>query len=435
MMSKPDHTGSSQQRKPSRFVSAEAPVGASAAAPADPRPTDTPRAGVHRQPTTDASAGSVRFVHTSDWHVGLSRHFLDGEAQARYTAARIDAIRSIGDLADREGCSFVLVAGDVFDSNLCPGQTVRRALEAMRSIRCPVYLLPGNHDALNAVTVYRSRDFQDAKPDHVHVLDTPGPFPVACGVELVAAPLLTNAPLIDVVGDAVADLPASRMRRILVGHGVAESAAPIEGNRAAIRLAPLEQAVRSGVVDYVALGDRHTRLAIGSTGRIHYSGAPEVTSFGDAGPGEALVVELPPNGGPAVRPHRIGSWRFVEVRRHVDTAADVDDLDADLTALDPKDRTVVRTALAGTLSLSLHARLEEVLERHGQLLAGLFPWERHTDLAVMVDGSELSDLGIGGFVDAAVAELVSCAADDPDRAEAARDALSLLYRLAVGSPR
>ena len=38
----------------------------------------------------------VRFVHTSDWQLGMTRHFLEGEAQARYTAARIDAIRSIG---------------------------------------------------------------------------------------------------------------------------------------------------------------------------------------------------------------------------------------------------------------------------------------------------------------------------------------------------
>ena len=34
---------------------------------------------------------AVRFPHTSDWQLGMTRHFLEGEAQARYSAARIDA--------------------------------------------------------------------------------------------------------------------------------------------------------------------------------------------------------------------------------------------------------------------------------------------------------------------------------------------------------
>jgi len=38
----------------------------------------------------------VRFVHTADWQLGMSRHFLDTDAQARFTAARIDAVRRLG---------------------------------------------------------------------------------------------------------------------------------------------------------------------------------------------------------------------------------------------------------------------------------------------------------------------------------------------------
>ena len=36
-----------------------------------------------------AGGSAVRFVHTSDWQLGMTRHFLKGEAQARYTLSLI----------------------------------------------------------------------------------------------------------------------------------------------------------------------------------------------------------------------------------------------------------------------------------------------------------------------------------------------------------
>lgn len=42
----------------------------------------------------------IRFIHTSDWQLGMTRHFLSPDAQARFTAARIDAIKTIGSLAE-----------------------------------------------------------------------------------------------------------------------------------------------------------------------------------------------------------------------------------------------------------------------------------------------------------------------------------------------
>ena len=74
------------------------------------------------------SATGVRFLHTSDWQLGMTRHFLQGEAQARYAGARLDAVRALGALARERRCDFVLVAGDVFDSNLPSTSRVRRTV-------------------------------------------------------------------------------------------------------------------------------------------------------------------------------------------------------------------------------------------------------------------------------------------------------------------
>ena len=56
----------------------------------------------------------MRFLHTSDWQFGMTRHFLSEEAQARYTQARFDAIRTMGRIAKEKQCQFMLVCGDSF---------------------------------------------------------------------------------------------------------------------------------------------------------------------------------------------------------------------------------------------------------------------------------------------------------------------------------
>ena len=92
----------------------------------------------------------VRFIHTSDWQLGMTRHYLGDDAQARYSAARLDAVSAIGDLAKDHYCDFVLVCGDVFESNHVDRQIVVRTLEALNNHPVPVYLMPGNHDPLGA---------------------------------------------------------------------------------------------------------------------------------------------------------------------------------------------------------------------------------------------------------------------------------------------
>src|ERR1700674_5735857 len=116
--------------------------------------------------------GSVRFVQTADWQLGMRPYYLDERTQELFAEARFDAIRQIGRVAQHEACDCVVVAGDVFE-NQPDRRTVARALDAMATIPLPVYLLPGNHDPLEPGSVYRSTAFTSRKPENVHVLDTP----------------------------------------------------------------------------------------------------------------------------------------------------------------------------------------------------------------------------------------------------------------------
>ena len=236
----------------------------------------------------------MRFLHTADWQLGMTRHFLDADAQARYSAARRDAVSGLGALAADTGAEFVVVAGDVFDANQLAPKVISQSLDAIRAIGVPVFLLPGNHDPLDASSIYTSALFRRECPDNVTVLDRAGPFNIRPGVQIVAAPWRSKRPTADLTAEVVDGLPADGTVRILVAHGAVDALDPDKANPALIRLAGLTAALDRSAIQYVALGDRHSRTALGDSGRVWYSGSPEVTNYDhvERDSGHVLVVDI-----------------------------------------------------------------------------------------------------------------------------------------------
>src|SRR5277367_163459 len=380
----------------------------------------------------------MRFVHTADWQLGMTRHFLAGEAQPRYSAARRDAVADLRSLVADVGAEFVVVAGDVFEHNQLSPQVVSQSLEAMRAIGIPVYLLPGNHDPLDASSVYTSALFKAERPANVGLLDRAGVHDVRPGLQIVAAPWRSKAPTTDLVADVLSDLeglPSDGVTRVLVAHGGVDVLDPDPTKPSLIRLAGLQDALARGAVQYVALGDKHSLTQVDSSGRVWYSGSPEVTNFDDVepDPGHVLVVdvdETDPQRPVTVDAQKVGRWRFVTLRRQVDSSRDIADLDLNLDLMPDKDRTVLRLAMIGSLTVTDRSVLDACLDKYSRLFASLRVWESHSDLAVMPADGEFTDLGIGGFAAAAVEELVQAARDgDADTAGDAQAALALLLRL------
>lgn len=378
----------------------------------------------------------MRFLHTADWQLGMTRHFLAGDAQPRYSAARRDAVAGLGALAAEVGAEFVVVAGDVFEHNQLAPEVIGQSLEAMRAIGIPVYLLPGNHDPLDAASVYTSPLFTAECPDNVVVLDAPGVHEVRPGVEIVAAPWRSKSPTTDLVAEVLDGLSAGGATRVLVAHGGVDVLDPDRDKPSLIRLGKVEKALSDSVIHYAALGDKHSRTQVGDTGRVWYSGSPEVTNYEDveADPGHVLIVDIDeadPAREVTVEARRVGRWRFVTLQRDVDTSRCVADLDLNLDLLPDKDRTVVRLALKGSLTVTDRAALDTCLDRYTRLFASLRLWDSHSELAVVPGDGEFDGLGIGGFAAAAVDELVAAArAGDAEAAADAQGALALLLRLA-----
>jgi len=373
----------------------------------------------------------VRFLHSADWQLGMTRHFLDEDAQARFTQARIDAVKTLARIARETDCAFAVVSGDVFEHNQLDRRTVTRAIDALREFTVPVYLLPGNHDPLDAASIFRSDAFVSGQPDGVHVLGTTDVCDVSPGVEVVGVPWTSKRPLTDLVGGVLEGLrSAAGVVRVVVAHGAVDTLSPDADDPARIALATVEEALGDGRLAYLALGDRHSLTSVGSSGRIWYPGAPEPTAFREVDAGKALVVEI--DGDRCdVTPHEVGTWRFVDREHLLDSDADLDALEQEIAALPNRERTILRLAFRGTLTLAQKARLDELLERAREVFGGVDEWSRHTDLAVRPDDTDFADLDVSGFARDAVDELCETASSAGPEADTARDALSLLLRLAA----
>lgn len=375
----------------------------------------------------------VRFIHTGDWQLGMTRHFLSAEAQARYSEARLDAVRAIAKLAREERCSFVVVSGDVFDSNHLDRQVVVRALDAMASFEMPLYLLPGNHDPANAASVYRSPAFLNRCPENVTVLESSTPVVVpGTKAEVIGAPWDSKQPLEDLVAKACAELTLDETPlRVLVAHGAVDEGSPDPQNPSLIGLSAAQEAIASGRISYIALGDRHSMTRSGDTERIWYAGTPLVTDFDETEPNHVLLVDLDQES-VSVEPHQIGTWVFLRQAFDVNSRDEVDAVSDWLESIDDKRNAVVKLSFVGTLNLTEKAHLDDVLEHFSDLFAALETWERQTDLAVLPDDEDLRDLGLTGFAADTLEGLREQAGSHGEAGQVAQDALSLLYRLAGG---
>ncbi len=138
----------------------------------------------------------VRFLHTADWQLGMPARFLGDEAAVPFATARLDAVVAMEQVARARACAFMLVCGDAFDSNLVGRRMVNQAARALTAVPVPVYLLPGNHDALDPSALYRRDAFLYSVPGNVRVLEADGVVEPTPGTEIVAAPWRSRRPTV-----------------------------------------------------------------------------------------------------------------------------------------------------------------------------------------------------------------------------------------------
>src|SRR5690606_26266629 len=266
------------------------------------------------------------------------------EDAAVLAEARFGAVERIAALAAREQVDAVLVAGDVFDAQAVSDRTIRRLFNALGGYRGPWILIPGNHDAALAESVWTRAQRLGAVPDHAHLLLEPGvrAFP-DLGFAVLAAPLTQR----QTHGDLTAWFDAAEtpegLARIGLAHGSVQgilaedidSPNPIAPDRA-----------RRARLDYLALGDWHGFKQVDE--RTVYSGTPEPERIRDSEPRRFVRLHVPDAGqAPVVALLEVGRYRWLAWDASLLVASDLDVLVERLDGLPPD--AVLDLTLAGAI--------------------------------------------------------------------------------------
>src|SRR5215207_4279757 len=93
-------------------------------------------------------APMLRLLHTADVHLG-ARHADLGDRASAQRERQFAAFVATIDLAIAEGVDLLLIAGDLFDSNVQPRRSVERVAGQLRRLvdaRIRTVITPGTHD-------------------------------------------------------------------------------------------------------------------------------------------------------------------------------------------------------------------------------------------------------------------------------------------------
>lgn len=234
----------------------------------------------------------MRFLHSSDWHLGRSFH------QVGLLGAQAAFVEHVVDLVRTEAVDAVLVSGDIYDRALPAPDTVRLLSEAVSRIvdaGAAVILSSGNHDS--AIRLGFASELLARAGLHIRSdLDSIG-RPVLVGDVAVyplpyLEPSITAGPLgaterthAAVAAAAMARVEADRRdrggRSVVMAHAFVTGGAPSDSERdiAVGGVSAVHPRVFDGA-DYVALGHLHGPQRVSET--VRYSGSPLALSFSEA---------------------------------------------------------------------------------------------------------------------------------------------------------
>ncbi|MFH9226208.1 exonuclease SbcCD subunit D [Streptomyces lydicus] len=240
----------------------------------------------------------MRFLHTSDWHLGRSFHRVNLlTAQRTFLDHLVETVRA------RE-VDAVLVAGDVYDRAVPPLAAVElfdEALHRLAELGVPTVMISGNHDSARRLGV--GAGLMERAGIHLRT------DPAGCGtpvllsdahgpVALYGLPYLEPAMVRDTLGAQRADHAAvlgaamdrvradlaerpAGTRSVVLAHAFVTGGTASDSERDITvgGVASVPAGVFDGV-DYAALGHLHGCQTL--TERVRYSGSPLAYSFSEA---------------------------------------------------------------------------------------------------------------------------------------------------------
>ncbi|MBA2323735.1 MAG: exonuclease SbcCD subunit D [Pseudonocardiales bacterium] len=264
----------------------------------------------------------MRFLHTSDWHIGKT---LKGHSRLD---EQTDVLREIVGVARAERVDAVLIAGDLYDSgapSAAAQRLVVKTLLALAGTGAQVVAIAGNHDHPNTLDAYRPLaevagitlvgSYRPAasggllsftarstgEPVRLAVLPFLSQRYAVRAAELVSGTPGENAGKYDqLVRDVLAELTDGFARdavNLVMAHLTVTGGVFGGGERAAQSIFEYHVPATAfpAHAHYVALGHLHRRQSLPAPCPVHYCGSPLAVDFGEQDNiGVVCLVEAAP---------------------------------------------------------------------------------------------------------------------------------------------
>ena len=221
----------------------------------------------------------LRLLHTSDLHLG-------SDSYANDALRGFDCVWETAKALDVDG---VLIAGDLFDSFRTPLDTVAYVSQRLGELKCPVFILPGNHDTL-LTGAYGMSDSLPPLSSNVYLLQDPaGEIVTSPDLRLTiwGRPVYDHDPSFQPLHGLQARPPDSWY--VVMAHGLV-----MDGYTGSSRSSPISvEELSEADCDYIALGHVHVFRDVTQEGPpAFYCGAPSGAQIKTA-----VLVTLDPTDG------------------------------------------------------------------------------------------------------------------------------------------
>ena len=254
---------------------------------------------------------ALRILHAADLHLDSPFEALGAGKAAVRRGEQRELLGRIARLAEEEKADVVLFSGDLLDSDNTFHETGEELIRALRQIRVPVFIAPGNHDFYSERSPYARLKL----PENIHIfsknalscieMDARG-FRVygAAFTERRSRPLLRSFHAERAEG----------VYNLLCLHGEV-------GVRDSVYDPISEAELASSGLDYAALGHVHKQSGLRRAGATWYAwpGCPEGRGFDETGEKYVYLVELE-GGGCTLREISAATRRYEQMEVDVSGA-------------------------------------------------------------------------------------------------------------------
>jgi exonuclease SbcD len=300
----------------------------------------------------------LKILHTADIHLGAKFSGLGNKGASQREQLRA-TFKNVIATAINERVNIVLIAGDLFDSNQQPQRNIDLVIEQFNllgSNNIPVCLIPGTHDSLDPLSIYKKNDFEGKCSNLKIFADENISYKEYPSLDLTVygKPNLSNRSSVSPL-KGLKRLTSAKFH-IAMAHGSLYIPEKIAEDDHVFKL---EEVEASGM-DYLALGHWHRVYSCSEEPSAWYSGPPEWIPD-QKEKGAVLLVSLFDSGEVKVEVKKVGLREYDEIEIDMGGIQDLATLKKRISE-DANQNLVRKATLKGLRDAELMINPEELAE-------------------------------------------------------------------------